>query len=120
LRCGVACLCASSLDEVGGRRRCQGQVWEAELCGVSIDPYFERFEGGREVEEHTSLLIVRSSSHISRGRMFLRKGRLMSDSWISSSASRGCRGKEEAWVLQVFMAQVRKWRVRSFIVAVKV
>jgi hypothetical protein len=43
----------------------------------------------------------------------------MSASWISSSASRGCRGKERGFVLQVLMAQVRKLRVRSFILAVK-
>ena len=49
--------------------------------------------------------------------MFFRNGRLTSDSWISSSASRGCRGKEDAWVLQVLIAQVRKLRVRSFIMA---
>jgi hypothetical protein len=49
--------------------------------------------------------------------MFFKKGRLRSDSWISSSASRGCRGKERGLVLQVLMAQVRKLRVRSFILA---
>lgn len=40
----------------------------------------------------------------------------MSASWISSSASRGCSGKDAGFVLQVFMAQVRKLRVRSFMV----
>lgn len=39
----------------------------------------------------------------------------MSDSMISSSASRGCRGKEAGEDLQALMAQVRKLRVRSFI-----
>lgn len=47
--------------------------------------------------------------------MFFRNGRLMSDSMISSSASRGCRGKEAGEDLQALMAQVRKLRVRSFI-----
>lgn len=46
--------------------------------------------------------------------MFLRKARLTSASTISSSASRGCRGKDAGFVLQVFMAQVRKFKVRSF------
>lgn len=41
----------------------------------------------------------------------------MSVSCISSSASRGWRGKERGLVLQVLMAQVRKLRVRSFIAA---
>lgn len=49
--------------------------------------------------------------------MFFRNGRLMSASWISSSASRGWSGKEEGFVLQVLMAQVRKLRVRSFMLA---
>lgn len=61
--------------------------------------------------------MTRISSHIRRGSMFLRKGRLRSDSWISSSASRGWRGKEAGCGLQDFMAQVRKLRVRSFILA---
>jgi hypothetical protein len=47
--------------------------------------------------------------------MFLRNARLTSVSTISSSASRGCKGKESGEVLQDFMAQVRKLRVRSFI-----
>lgn len=65
----------------------------------------------------TSEAMTLISSHIRRGRMFLRKGRLRSVSTISSSASRGCRGKEAGLVLQVLMAQVRKLRVRSFILA---
>lgn len=63
----------------------------------------------------TSEVIVLNSSHINRGKMFFKNVRLISDSTISSSASRGCRGKDAAEVLQVFMAQVRKLRVRSFI-----
>ena len=47
--------------------------------------------------------------------MFFKKARLMSDSTISSSASRGCRGKEAGEDLHALMAQVRKLRVRSFI-----
>lgn len=39
----------------------------------------------------------------------------MSASTISSSASRGCNGKDAGFVLHVLMAQVRKLRVRSFI-----
>ena len=41
----------------------------------------------------------------------------MSDSTISREASRGCRGKEDGADLQALTAQVRKLRVRSFIVA---
>lgn len=67
------------------------------------------------VYKRTSEVIVRISSHMRRGRMFLRKGRLISVSTISSSASRGWSGKEVGDVLQDFMAQVRKLRVRSFI-----
>lgn len=48
--------------------------------------------------------------------MFCRKGRLISLSSITSSASRGCRGKEEGCVLQLLTAQVRKLRVSNFIV----
>jgi hypothetical protein len=48
--------------------------------------------------------------------MFFKNARFTSASWISSSASRGCRGKERGFVLQVFIAQVRKFSVRSFIV----
>ena len=123
-RCGCYCLARGSgvLDEVGGCGWCWGEVWEAEL-GVCISAcsrvrmvWYERLfgegRGGR-----TSLQIVRSSSHINRGKMFFRNGRLTSASWISSSTSRGWRGKLEACVLQVLMAQVRKLRVRSFIVA---
>jgi hypothetical protein len=66
----------------------------------------------------TSLAITRISSHISRGSMFFRNARFRSASWISSSASRGCSGKERGFVLQVLMAQVRKLRVRSFIFGV--
>lgn len=49
--------------------------------------------------------------------MFFKKGRLRSVSKISSSASRGWRGKDDGEVLHVLMAQVRKLSVRSFIVA---
>jgi hypothetical protein len=58
-----------------------------------------------------------NSSHISRGNIFFRKGRLRSHSTTSSSESRGCRGKEAGFVLQVFRAQVRKFKVRSFMAA---
>jgi hypothetical protein len=78
-------------------------------------------EGRREQEgrgRHTSEAIVRSSGHINRGRMFFKKARLRSVSMISSSASRGWRGKDAGEDLQAFMAQVRKLRVRSFILAV--
>jgi hypothetical protein len=63
----------------------------------------------------TSDAIVLNSSHISRGNIFFRNGRLMSDSTISSSESRGWRGKDVVLDLQVLMAQVTKLRVRSFI-----
>jgi hypothetical protein len=71
------------------------------------------------VEAHTSLQIPLSSSHISRGNMFFKNGRLTSASTISSSASRGWSGKDAGFVLQFFMAQVRKLRVRSFMLANK-
>ncbi|KAL6164371.1 hypothetical protein ACJQWK_10036 [Exserohilum turcicum] len=64
---------------------------------------------------HTSLQMPRNSSHKIRGKMFFRNARLTSVSTISSSASRGCSGKEAGFVLHVLMAQVRKLRVRSFI-----
>jgi hypothetical protein len=41
----------------------------------------------------------------------------MSDSTISSSESRGWRGKDVALDLQVLMAQVTKFNVKSFILA---
>jgi hypothetical protein len=63
----------------------------------------------------TSDDITRNSSHINLGKMFCKNNKLRSVSTISSSASRGCKGKEAGFVLQVFMAQVRKLRVRSFI-----
>lgn len=43
---------------------------------------------------------------------------LKSISTLSSSASRTWRGKAEGWDLQDLMAQVRKFRVRSFMVLV--
>jgi hypothetical protein len=63
----------------------------------------------------TSDVIVLSSSHISLGNIFFRNARFISVSMISSSASRGWRGKEEAEDLHDFIAHVRKLRVRSFI-----
>jgi hypothetical protein len=63
----------------------------------------------------TSPQIVLNSGHIRRGSMFVRNGRLMSASRISSSASRGCSGKDATFVLHVLTEQVRKLRVRSFI-----
>lgn len=66
----------------------------------------------------TSEVMIRSSSHIKRGSMFCRKSRLMSDSTISSSESRGRRGNDAGEVLHDLIAQVRKLRVKSFISAV--
>ena len=66
----------------------------------------------------TSLHMPLNSSHMILGSMFLRKARLTSASTISSSASRGWRGKDAGLVLQVLMAHVRKLRVRSFILCV--
>ena len=40
---------------------------------------------------------------------------MTSASTISSSASRGCKGKDAGFVLQALIAQVRKLRVKSFI-----
>jgi len=72
------------------------------------------FLGVKEFK-HTSRHIALNCSHISLGSIFFKKGRLTSASTISSSASRGCRGKDAGFVLQVLMAQVRKLRVKSFI-----
>lgn len=66
----------------------------------------------------TSLHITLNSFHRMRGRMFFRNARFTSASTISSSASRGCRGKDAGFVLQALMAQVRKLRVRSFMFCV--
>ena len=74
------------------------------------------FVGG--LGTRTSPAITLRSSHASRGSMFFRNARLMSDSTTSSSASRGCRGKDARAVLQDFTAQVRKLRVSSFIFGV--
>jgi hypothetical protein len=49
--------------------------------------------------------------------MFSKNEILISVSIISSSASLGCSGNDEGEVLQVFIAQVKKFIVRSFIVA---
>jgi len=65
----------------------------------------------------TSLHNTRNSAHINRGSMFLRNGRLISASRISSSASRGCNGKDAGFVLHVLMAHVRKFSVSSFMLA---
>lgn len=67
--------------------------------------------------ELTSEVTVRSSSHINLGRMFSRNVILISVSTISSSASLGCSGNDAGEVLQVFIAHVKKFMVRSFIVA---
>lgn len=79
-----------------------------------------RKKGKKIEEEHTSLQIPLRSSHNILGSIFFKKARLTSVSTISSSASRGCRGKDAGFVLQVLMAQVRKLRVRSFIFALGV
>lgn len=120
--CSFCCV-FSSLYKIARRRRRRRQVWKAELdCIVStsfncmLAMLFFFFEQCSVRWKRTSLLIVRRSSHIRRGRIFFRNGKLTSDSWISSSASRGCSGKEVDCVLHVLMAQVRKLRVRSFIV----
>ena len=64
---------------------------------------------------HTSSTTPRNSVHINRGSIFFRKVTLMSCSTISSSASEGCNGNAVFEDLQAFRAQVRKLRVRSFI-----
>jgi hypothetical protein len=127
-----------ALDEIGGCGGGGGQVGEAELLGslaymhclnhvflwgLCRRAWNSRLEmeedvGRIETWRYTSLQIVRSSSHIRRGKMLRRKGRFMSVSRISSSESLGCRGKLATWVLHVLTAQVRKLSVRSFIVAV--
>lgn len=55
------------------------------------------------------------ASQSSLGRMLVIKGVLISISTCSSSASCGWSGKAVAFVLQALRAQVRKFRVRSFI-----
>lgn len=105
----------AAFDEVVWCGCCGWEVWEAELMGVSIGTW-QSVGVGRD-RGRTSLLMMRSSSHINRGRMFFKKGRLRLASTISSSESLGWRGKEEACVLQALIAQVRKLSVRSFMVA---
>ena len=87
--------------------------------GVSVSLWRHNVRGLRAWRVHfisrTSLHIPLNSSHMILGSMFLRKARLTSASTISSSASRGWRGKDAGLVLQVLMAHVRKLRVRSFI-----
>jgi hypothetical protein len=102
----------------GRRRRRQrgeaqlSQIWLAPLPFLSfpIDMGTVGFQGCVFTSSATPL----SSSHIRRGRMFLRNARLRSVSRISRSASRGWRGNAAGEVLHVLMAQVRKLRVRSF------
>lgn len=57
------------------------------------------------------------ASQSKRGSMFLMKVGFMSISICSSSASWGCSGKAAAVALHVLRAQVRKLRVRSFILS---
>ncbi len=68
------------------------------------------------MKNYTSAAVVRMASQSSLGRMLRRKVGLYSSSDWASSASWKCRGKEEGLVLQVFMAQVKKFAVRSFMV----
>lgn len=70
---------------------------------------------GNPIVVRTSPQITLSSAHMRRGSMFVRNGRLISASRISSSASRGWSGKLLVSVLHVLTAQVRKLSVRSFI-----
>lgn len=66
-------------------------------------------------ERRTSDVSVLSASQSSRGSMFVMKSGFNSVSIFSNSASFGWRGKAAGEDLQDFRAQVRKLRVRSFI-----
>lgn len=64
----------------------------------------------------TSEASVLNASHSRRGRMLRMNGGFRSVSTTSSSASRGWSGKAAGLDLQALRAQVRKLRVRSFMV----
>ena len=77
----------------------------------------ERNEGKEKRErEHTSFAVIINAAHSILGKMlnssFSFGGRLSE----TSSQSFGWRGKEALDALQAFTAQVRKLRVRTFIV----
>lgn len=66
----------------------------------------------------TSPAVTSNASQSMRGRIFRRKSAWNSVSSCSSSASEKWRGKEAGEALQAFMAQVRKFAVRIFMVFV--
>lgn len=69
---------------------------------------------GREGSPSSSVTTL-NASHSTLGSTFLRNSVFNSASTISSSASRGCKGNAAGSALHAFRAQVRKFRVRIFI-----
>lgn len=65
--------------------------------------------------ERTSCAIPLITSQSNLGTILRMKTGFRSNSTCSSSASLGCRGKADCVCLQALRAQVRKFRVRSFI-----
>jgi hypothetical protein len=63
----------------------------------------------------TSEVNPQMASQSNRGNMLIRKSTFNSISTLSNSASRGCRGNAVVSCLHDLRAQVRKFRVRSFI-----
>ena len=72
---------------------------------------------GKGRRRQTSAEIVDSASQSSRGSKLARSFAFVGRSSETSSASLGCSGKEAEEDLQALTAQVRKLRVRTFIVA---
>lgn len=65
---------------------------------------------------HTSVQTVLNASHSSRGSIERKKREFGLVSTVSSSASRGCSGNASGSCLHVLRAQVRKLRVKIFMV----
>jgi hypothetical protein len=68
-------------------------------------------------ERHTSVAVVDSAVQSMRGIRLMSSWGLRSISSCTSSASLGCRGYESDELLQVFTAQARKFRLRTFILS---
>jgi hypothetical protein len=66
-------------------------------------------------KKHTSVDVVRSAAQSMRGSTLTNSWGLISTSSLASSASLGWRGNESDEDLHVLTAQVKKLRVRTFI-----
>lgn len=83
-------------------------------CVVHLYQYIS-FDLGVRRGRHTSSLKLLIAFQSNLGNTLTRNSGFTSCSTRSSSASRGCRGKAAGSCLQALRAQVRKLRVRSFI-----